>query len=128
MDPIGQALEQASEEARRLRSESHLTLGRLISYLEFSEPNLAVANLHNPHSYRGYYTDLAFEWGSGYTFAKYLLHNCKHLLGQHFEGYRGGSYRMGMQTPLWIANYGDCGHPLMSLDGRNVSLGSNKFG
>lgn len=117
------SIQQASEKARKLRSENHLTLGRLISYLEFSEPNLAVANLHNPHSYRGYYTDLAFEWGPGYTFAKYLLHNCKHLLGQHFEGYRGGSYRMEMQTPLWIANYGYCGHPVMSLDGRTVSLG-----
>ena len=110
------------EEARKLRSETHLTLGNLISYLENMEDHL-VANLSHPHSYRGYYSDLAFEQGTGKTSSKDFLATCKKLVGRVFVGYKGGEYKMTLTTPLWVANWGVCGRPLIALNGTNVTLG-----
>lgn len=93
--------------------KSHLNLKRLIRLLEPLE-RTPVINLTNPHSYRGYYDDLAFELGEGCMCSKDLLSLCKSLIGKKFEGYRGGTYKMKRGTLLWVANYGDCGKPLTS--------------
>lgn len=118
MDPVEKELRKNA----KLRSEKHLTLGKLISYLQTtSVPK--VANLVNPHSYRGYYTDLAFVLETGEVSREEMLRICKNLVGMEFMGYKGGFYKMSYNTPLWIANYGDCGKPFMGLDGTNVTLG-----
>lgn len=51
------ALEQECSE----RSETQMTLGGMISALEAMPDNTKVTGLDSPHSYRGYYSDLAFE-------------------------------------------------------------------
>ena len=117
-DPVKRFLREAA--ARR--SETHLTLGNLISYLENTEDHL-VANLSHPHSYRGYYSDLAFEQGTGKTSSKDFLATCKKLVGRVFVGYKGGEYKMTLTTPLWVANWGAFGRPLIALNGTNVTLG-----
>ena len=121
-DPV----ERLLREAAALRSETHLTLGNLISYLENTEDHL-VANLSHPHSYRGYYSDLAFEQDPGKISSKALLATCKKLVGKVFVGYKGGEYKMTLTTPLWVvnwgANWGACGRPLIALNGTNVTLG-----
>lgn len=109
---------------RDLRSETHLTLGRLISYLEHTEDHL-VPNLENPHSYRGYYTDLAFNHPTREISSKVLLSTCRDLVGRRFVGYKGGRYKMGLVTPLWIANYGDCGVPLLDFSGKGITTGGS---
>ena len=87
-------------------------------------------------SYRGYYSDLAIELDSymdnpGYdpsltyswdeprsykairmpqnhvTTVGPLLKNLSDAVGQTFEGYKGGDYRMSRLTPMWVSNYGD---------------------
>ena len=44
---------------------TQLTLGHLIDELEEMLPDATVPDLRHPHSYRGYYDDLAFELGTG---------------------------------------------------------------
>ena len=69
----------------------------------------------SPHSYRGYYSDLAFKRGEGVREAGGLLADCKAAMGEVFEGYKGGSFVMGALTPLWVAPYGCCGQKLMAV-------------
>lgn len=97
------------------RSKSQLTLGALISALEAMPPETRVSNICGPHSYRGYYSDLAFEQKSGTRPASELLAECRAAMGKTFEGYKSGDYMMGDSTPLWIAHYGCCGTRLMDM-------------
>lgn len=61
-------------------------------------------------SYRGYYDHLAIGFAS--AFAKPVTALLGDLLacdGQTFEGYKGGRYRMNLDTPIWVANRGETG-------------------
>ncbi len=100
---------------QRERAETQMTLGKLIAALEAMAPTDMVANLTGAHSYRGYYSDLAFERDEGLREASGLLADCKAAMGQVFEGYKGGDYMMGAMTPMWIASYGRCGQKLMAV-------------
>lgn len=118
-----QKLFDAMGESDRLtRSRTHLTLGRLIAALE-SLPSDVVVGLSRPHSYRGYYSDLAFQ-SDNTTTAEELLEVCRECVGVVFEGYKGGDFTMSEDTPLWIAHYGSCGERLMGInnDGTLVTL------
>ena len=99
----------------RERAETQMTLGKLISALESMPICAEVANLKEPHSYRGYYSDLAFELGQGKRLASDLLSECKKAMGEVFYGYKGGEYVMGSKTPVWIAEYGCTGLKLMDI-------------
>lgn len=100
---------------QRERAETQMTLGKLIDALEAMPEGAEVANLTSAHSYRGYYSDLAFEQGEGMRPAADLLAECKAAMGQVFCGYKGGDYVMGALTPVWLASYGCCGPKLMAL-------------
>lgn len=104
--------------ARRMRerAETQMTLGKLIAALEAMPSDAQVANLVSAHSYRGYYSDLAFERDEGTRPAYALLAECKAAMGQVFEGYKGGDFVMGALTPLWLSTYGNnSGTKLMAL-------------
>ena len=104
-----------SAQWQRERAETQTTLGKLIGTLEAMPEGAEVANLNSAHSYRGYYSDLAFEQGEGTRPAADLLAECKAAMGQVFCGYKGGDYVMGALTPVWVAEYGCCGPKLMAL-------------
>jgi len=104
-----------SEQWKRERAETQMTLGKLISSLEAMSEGSEVANLNGAHSYRGYYSDLAFEQDEGLRSSAELLVECKAAMGKVFSGYKGGDYVMGELTPVWIADYGCCGQKLMSI-------------
>jgi hypothetical protein len=72
----------------------------------FSTDHALVTELREPHSYRGYYSDLAFEGGTSQIEAHELLASCKSAMGKVFTGYKGGDFMMGELTPLWVASYG----------------------
>ncbi len=97
------------------RAETQMTLGKLIEVLEVM-PNAEVPNLEAAHSYRGYYSDLAFERGVGTRPAADILAECRGAMGRAFTGYKGGDFVMGELTPVWIAAYGSCGEKLTGLD------------
>ncbi len=97
------------------RSSSQMTLGKLISELEKYPPDTQISNIFSPHSYRGYYCDLAFEPGEGTRLVGDLLDEAKDCLDKVFEGYKGGSFQMDENTPVWIAEYGKCGIKIVGI-------------
>jgi hypothetical protein len=110
-----------SDSNRAVRSNYHLTLGGLIDVLDKADPEAVVSfddGMHpgNCGSYRGYYADLAFEpvgqQVSVATFNKW----CKSAAGSTFQGYKGGEFNMGLDTPLWRAPYGCTGPAIIAAD------------
>lgn len=86
-----------------------MSLGELIAALEAADPRLILPDgFHNPHSYRGYYEQLAFEPAQNVTVGA-MLADARSALGAVYEGYKGGSYRMVDYTDCWIAEYGSTG-------------------
>lgn len=97
---------------RTTRSQYQTTLGELIDELAKREPSrpVIIAGVGAPgilSSYRGYYSDLAFEGGGPEATVSDVLANCRAALGATFEGYKGGDYVMGPDTPLWASPYGE---------------------
>lgn len=89
-----------------------MRLGELISLLERMPQDMVVENgFGSPHSYRGFYEQLAFEPERNVTVASMLSH-AKSALGQTFEGYKGGDYLMDKKALCHVAEYGCC-----NLDG-----------
>lgn len=50
--------------------------------------------LTNPHSYRGFYEDIAFEPTNTPTSVADVLAVAQSVIGQTYEGWKGGSYTM----------------------------------
>ena len=110
-ESIKKFFEVISESDRQTRSQYHLTLGKLIEYLskcrEDKEVKLDIGGtLGKEHSYRGYYSDLAFSLVYEEMTAGKLLKKCKKILNSEYTGYKGGEYIMDASTPLWISDYG----------------------
>lgn len=105
VDAIGEA-------SKNTRADYHLTLGRLISQLEVAESDEIVkvdtgGTLGAEESYRGYYCDMAFNPSQDKKTVGELLQQCRAALGEIYEGYKGGDYRMEDDTPLWLSDYGE---------------------
>ena len=113
--------------AEDTRSDYHLTLGEAINRVSELPNNVEVivdigGSLTEPHSYRGYYSDLAFEpTDEGVTSQKFLF-LLKESLGKTFEGYKGGDFVMGKKTPLWLSHYGTTGRAIISASFENNKL------
>jgi hypothetical protein len=92
-----------------------MTLGELITMLEQEDPKRVVKHgFDNPHSYRGYYHDLAFEPAFNVPVGE-MLAAARSALGATYEGYKGGDYTMSDYTDCWLASYGDCGETIGAL-------------
>lgn len=106
------------------RSKEQMTLGELIATLESYPQEKQITNINFPHSYRCYYEDLALEQGEGTRSVGSLVELLKtKCLDNIFYGYKGGSFTMKQQTPIWIAEYGSCGMKLMDImDGEVLDL------
>lgn len=104
-----------SAQWQRDRAAAQMTLGKMIERLEAMPPETTIEGIEAPHSYRGYYCDLAFERGENRIAASVALALCKGAMGEVFEGYKGGDFQMGRNTPLWLSNYGTTGQKIMGL-------------
>jgi hypothetical protein len=113
-------IDALTEEARQERSKTQMTLGKLIEVLEAMDGATQVDNLRNRHSFRGYYSDLAFEHGPGTRPASELLQECRNVMGRTLGGYKGGEFLMEERTPVWVAEYSFLGNRLMSFDGGKI--------
>lgn len=96
--------------------KEQLTLGKMIRTLEDMPSETIVAGLCNAHSYRGYYDCLAFSEGIGSTTASILLERCYACVGKEFTGYKGGRFVMRRSTPIFVANWGECGKQLIAVN------------
>jgi hypothetical protein len=84
----------------------YLGLGQLIARLKQEDPaRVLPIGFAEPHSYRGYYCDLAFEPRRNITIGE-MLDAARSALGATYQGYKGGDYTMGDHTDCWIAAYG----------------------
>lgn len=88
----------------------------MIDFLKTLPGDTEIEGLGKLDSYRGYYSDLAFEPTEDKRKVEELLEVCQAAMGQVFTGYKGGDFVMGALTPLWIAGYGCCGDKLMSIN------------
>ena len=86
-----------------------MRLKDLISYLEFKDENaIAVNGFGAPHSYRGWYEQIAFE-PVEQTTAGDMLVCAREALGKTFTGWKGGDFYMDGNSFVNIAFQGDCG-------------------
>lgn len=93
-----------------------ITLGELIDALEACEQNVSVVFDfvgHRPGylmSYRGYYDHLAIDPdGDKHVSVVDFLNILRAAIGNVYEGYKGGDFRMSRETPMWVARYGESG-------------------
>lgn len=101
-----------SKVSRDERQRYHMSLGDLIAALDEAPESWRVetperVGIGRPHSYRGYYEDLAFQpeaTAPSVADARAMAREC---LGKTFEGYKGGDFQMSDKTALWISGYGD---------------------
>ena len=115
-DTLQDLIDGLSAQWKLQRAESQMTLGDLIILLMKLDPAMEVDGITEPHSYRGYYTDLAFEkTGQRMTVAE-ALKVATSACNQTFEGYKGGDFYMNTGTPIWFASYGCCGVKILGLN------------
>lgn len=118
---------------RSFATSAQLTLGQIIDKLEKcglthgekDEPkqvdyDFASAIPTTLDSWRGAYEELALGFKlSGYdnddehfaeTTAETLLSELKNAVGKQYGGWKGGTYTMTRETPVWVTNAGNSGN------------------
>jgi hypothetical protein len=92
-----------------------MRLGELIATLEKADPDMIVpVGFDNPHSYRGYYEQLAFEPAENVSVAS-MLAAAREALGSTYQGYKGGDYVMDEYSIVNIAWYGESGEEISAI-------------
>ena len=78
----------------------------------------------SPHSYRGYYQELALEPSEGCQTVGDLIDLLIGCLGKTYEGYKGGDFSMNDYSDVYIAYYGSCGAgvKLVGVNAEGVNL------
>ncbi len=99
-----------------MNNSAQITLGELIIFLEGLAPTFAIKGLGMLDSYRRYPQQLSFDPTNSTVTAKELLKACNDAKSGAFEGYKGGDYLMGDDTPLWVAGYGEVGPQLTGIN------------
>lgn len=82
-----------------------------------------VDTLHEPHSYRGYYEELALERSGKDGTVGELISLLESCLGRTFTGYKGGNFTMTKDSIVNIAYYGRTGGEItdvVSVDGEVI--------
>jgi hypothetical protein len=120
---------------RATRGRYQMTLGRLLEKLATFPAEATVifggqdtGTPADENSYRGYYSDLSFSIGTEPVAVEAFQKQCLAANGLTYQGYKGGDYVMGEDTPLWAAQYGCCGNAIMDavlVDGKVVLLTKN---
>ena len=108
----------AAGRAERLKTSPQLTLGELILKLEAAKDktvdvrfDFAWFRPRGLRSWRGSYSEIAIEWDEKTeTKVQWLIDELKAAIGKTYEGYKGGDFTMGKNTPVWVDNYGDASH------------------
>lgn len=85
----------------------YLVLGEIIFRLEQEDPaRVLPLGFANPHSYRGDYSELAFEPVRNITIGE-MLAEARFAEGATFQGWKGGDYAMNELSDCWIAGHGE---------------------
>jgi hypothetical protein len=90
-----------------------LSLGELLDRVRGARPDIGVrfdfAGMAPGQvaSYRGFYEHLAVEPIKDHVTVEVFRNSLQRALGATFEGYKGGTYRMHENTPVWVSFWGD---------------------
>lgn len=85
-----------------------MTLGELIDLLGQLPQHLHLKRgFAHPHSYRGFYADLAFE-PIGEQLVSDAFSMVLGALGQTYQGWKGGDFTMHEGVDVYFANEGTC--------------------
>ena len=90
-------------------------LSELIERLEKEDPDLVLSpGWHNPHSWRGSYSELAFEPKDAATVAECLA-AAREADGSTYQGWKGGDYTMHSYCEVYLAQRGEIGDAMSDL-------------
>ena len=73
---------------------------------EYSEPYVNSVGVGDFYAYRDYYDNLSIEPSMTPTCVREVSEKARDALGSYFPGYKGGLYKMTLDTPLWCSYYG----------------------
>jgi hypothetical protein len=104
-----------SDAARDTRKNYHVCLGELLDGLRQADPEGWVY-LTSPHSYRGYYSDLALEPTTTPIRVWELINQLSDVIDTELTGYKGGEFLMSADTPVWVSHYGTTGSALVGFN------------
>lgn len=100
-----------------------MTLGELITALErLPQDRVVKHGFKKPHSYRGYYDELAFVPAENVAVASMLADARAGLVGV-YTGWKGGEYSYRLSTDVWLAERGCCGEQINSANVREWEAG-----
>lgn len=86
-----------------------MTLDELIAALEAEDPARRLPlGFSHPHSYRGFYDELAFEPTANVTVGE-MLADARSADGTTYQGWKGGDFTMTGWTDCWLAEEGTGG-------------------
>lgn len=89
-----------------------MILRELIVALESVDPEKVVEyGFDRPHSYRGYYSELAFHPARDVRVGD-MLNDARESLVRTFAGYKGGDFEMHDFTDVYLAEWGCTGEEL----------------
>lgn len=115
--PLQAMVNGMNEAWQQERSRTQMTLGGFIATLEALPRERIIVGVGAAFSYRGYYSDLAFEADGRTRTVGEVLSAARACMGQVFEGYKGGDFVMGARTPLWsVEHYSMTGPRIMGLN------------
>ena len=97
------------------RMKQQMTLGTLRDALAALPATWWVEGFGEPHSYRGYYDQIAFAPYDAAEEAVALSVRVAACVGASFTGWKGGDFTMAEETPVWIAHEGSSGDALTGL-------------
>lgn len=104
--PLQAMIDGMNAAHQKERSKTQMTLGSFIAKLASLDPERKIIGVGSPISYRGYYSDLAFEPTTKIKTVGEVLAKARECMGRVFQGYKGGDFQMGESTPLWSSEYG----------------------
>ena len=86
-----------------------MKLSQLFSiFLEMTDTSFVFSQgFDTPHSYRGYYTELAFQPAEDIKLHD-IIKSLDRAYIEVFEGYKGGDYKYNMTTACHLAWIGNC--------------------
>lgn len=110
---INQILKEAQDQRK---ASVQFSLNDLIDRLEQLPQDMLIL-LGDADSYRGYYSDLAFEplYDAYARTVKDALYEVENAHGKTFTGYKGGEFTMDGDTPVWYSHYGDTGSAIVGI-------------
>ena len=89
-----------------------MLLRELINFLEdMDQEKIVPLGFDSPHAYRNNYSELAFEPSRGLPVKK-MLANAKKAVDTTYSGYKGGSFKMDLNTKVYLAKWGKPGEEL----------------